>query len=126
MSYYRRPWGLYLFAALVYLFLFAPLFTVVINSFNANKSLVGWGGFTLHWFHEAWTNEFVVEGAKNSLFIAAVVTGISAILGTSASLALQRSRRWTRAMIDGTTYARIIIPAGASDLPLAHRLPTRP
>jgi spermidine/putrescine transport system permease protein len=106
----RKPWGLYAFVALVYAFLFAPMILVVLNSFNANKSLVGWGGFTLHWYGKAWTNEFVIQGAKNSLFIAAVVTLLSAMLGTAAALALARSRRFTRALIDGTTYARIVIP----------------
>jgi spermidine/putrescine transport system permease protein len=110
MSFDRRPWGLYAFVVLVYLFLFAPILMVVVNSFNADRSLVGWGGFTLHWYRNAWSNEFVREGAKNSLFVAGVVTLISAILGTLAALALERSRRWTRAVIDGTTYARIVIP----------------
>src|ERR1700736_1576409 len=110
MRFDRRPWGLYTFVALVYLFLFAPILSVVVNSFNANVSLVGWGGFTFHWYGNAWSNQFVREGAKNSLFVAAVVTLLSAILGTLGALALQRSRSWTRAAIDGTTYARIVIP----------------
>ena len=38
------------------------------------------------------------------------MTAASAVLGTIAALALSRSRRWTRALLSGVTYARIVIP----------------
>jgi spermidine/putrescine transport system permease protein len=110
MSWERRPWGLYAYVALVYLFLFAPIILVVTNSFNADVTLVHWKGFTLHWYRNAWSNPLVVQAAKNSLIIAGIVTLLSAVLGTFTALALARSTRWRRAAIDGTTYARIVIP----------------
>src|SRR5205085_11197784 len=79
-------------------------------SFNSDQSLVGWGGFTLHWYGNAWSNSIVRQGAENSLVVAAIVTLVSAVLGTFAALAMARSRGWTRTVINGTTYARIVIP----------------
>lgn len=110
MANYRRPWLLYTTAGVAYVFLFAPIVLVVLNSFNANSALSGWGGFTLHWYGNAWSNPLVVTGAENSVIIALVVTAASAVLGTAAALALSRSRRWLRAMLTGVTYARIVIP----------------
>lgn len=106
----RRPWGLYGYALLVYVFLFAPLVIVVVNSFNASPARTDWRGFTFQWYDDAWGDDLVVEAAKNSLLIALTVALVSAVLGTTGALALQRSRRWTRAFLQGTTYARIVIP----------------
>ena len=66
MSFDRRPWGLYGYVALVYLFIFAPIVLVVVNSFNSDQSLVGWGGFTLRWY-----GVFIVVGAIAASLIAA-------------------------------------------------------
>jgi len=106
----RRPWGLYAYALLVYVFLFAPLVLVVVNSLNDNEFRTGWRGFTFRWYEEAWSEDQTVEAAKNSLVIASLVALASAVLGTMSALALRRSRRWTRTFLQGTTYARIVIP----------------
>ena len=106
----RRPWGLYVYAVLVYVFLFAPLVIVVVNSFNDNLFRTEWRGFTFRWYEEAWSSDLTVEAARNSLIIATIVALVSAVLGTATAFALQRSRRWTRTFFQGTTYARIVIP----------------
>ena len=106
----RRPWGLYLYALLAYAFLFAPMVLVVLNSVNKDEFRTHWGGFTLEWYRRAWSDPTIVDAAKNSLAIAAVVALLSTIIGTSTALSLQRSRSWMRAMISSTTYSRLIIP----------------
>ena len=106
----RRPWALYVVAALVYLFLFAPIVMVIINSFNADESLVGWGGFTLEWYHAAASNAVIVDAARTSLVVAVTVAALSAILGTATAVVLQRSQGWMRMVLEGSSYARIIMP----------------
>jgi spermidine/putrescine transport system permease protein len=106
----RRPWALYAYALLAYVFLFAPLILVVVNSFNDNPFRTDWRGFTFRWYDEAWSSDLALEAAKNSLMIAAVVAVTSAVLGTAGALALHRARRWSRGFLQGTTYARIVIP----------------
>ena len=48
-----RP-GLFsrLFTALVFIFLYAPIFLLIIFSFNAGNSNSVWHGFSLHWYGE--------------------------------------------------------------------------
>jgi spermidine/putrescine transport system permease protein len=106
----RRPWLLYAYALLVYLFLFAPLLLVVLNSFNDNPFRTDWRGFTTRWYEEAWDSDLAREAARNSIVIASVVAVASSILGTAGALALRRARRWQRGFLQGTTYARIVIP----------------
>ena len=110
MRYGARPWLLYAFAAAVYLFLYAPIIHVVVNSFNADQSLIGWGGFTLDWYRRIWAHPAVLEGTRNSLIIGLSVTALSVAIGTSAAVSSQRAPRWLRSLMDSLTYARIIMP----------------
>ena len=110
MSYDRKPWVLYAVAFAIYAFLFVPIFVVLGNSFNADSSMVGWGGFTTSWYRTAWSDPIVRDAAKTSVEIALVVTVASAVLGTISAIALDRSRRWVRAVLSGSTYARIVVP----------------
>jgi spermidine/putrescine transport system permease protein len=79
-------------AALALLYLFVPIFVVVLFSFNdpAGRFNLTWEGFTLdHWLHP-----FAVEGLgsamANSLYVAAISTVLAVTLGTFMALALIR------------------------------------
>lgn len=106
----QRPWPIYILATAVYVFLYTPIIHVVINSFNANSSLVGWGGFTLHWYSDIWAHAVVLDGTRNSVIISVLVTMFSVVLGTAGAVAVQRAPRWVRAAMNAITYARIIMP----------------
>ncbi len=49
---FDKPRFLRLFAIAVYLFLFAPIFVVILFSFNSIKSLNTFEGFSLQWYEE--------------------------------------------------------------------------
>lgn len=106
----RKPWILYLFAALIYAFMFAPIVFLTVNSFNADRYGQHWSGFTLEWYEKAWSGAGVIAAAKNSVIIASLSTVVSLLLGTLASISLMRAAWWTKALISGSTYARMLIP----------------
>lgn len=106
----RRPWGLGSIVALIYVFLFAPIILVIVNSFNKDIYSIHWKGFTLKWYSEAWGNPTVVAAAKTSLIIAVIVTVIATAIGTASALALQRCGRLMRRLIQVTIYGRLVIP----------------
>jgi spermidine/putrescine transport system permease protein len=105
-----RRLPLYGFVGLVYLFLFAPIVLVVVNSLNADPDLIKWGGFTLKWFDQALSNDLVVEGIRNSLLIAGIVTAVAVVVGTLAAIGLRNAGRGIRIVTDATTYSRLIMP----------------
>ncbi len=76
-----------LILAVVYL----PLFVVFVNSFSTSQSLT-WPppGFTLDWWERAISNAGALEGVATSVQIALLSTAVALVLGTLASLALQR------------------------------------
>jgi spermidine/putrescine transport system permease protein len=108
--YDRRPWGFYVVVAAIYIFLFAPIALVIVNSFNKDTYRIHWKGFTFHWYYEAWSNPTVTQAAKTSVIIALVVTVLATAIGTASALALQRCGRFTRGLIQSTIYGRLIIP----------------
>jgi spermidine/putrescine transport system permease protein len=83
-----------LVAALVLLYIFVPIFVIVLFSFNkpAGKFNYTWQGFTL----DNWANPFkypaLAEALKMSLEVAALSTLIALVLGTLLAIALVRQR----------------------------------
>jgi spermidine/putrescine transport system permease protein len=107
-----RGFGLGLWSGVALLYLFLPIFIVILFSFNDNKGRFNltWEGFTLdHWMHP-----FAVEGLgtalRNSLEIAAISTVIALILGTGMALALVRYRFRGRTAVDLFTFLPLASP----------------
>jgi spermidine/putrescine transport system permease protein len=87
-----RTWLLGIWSALALLYLFIPIFIVILFSFNDNKGRFNftWHGFTLrHWQHP-FANPDLATAMKNSLLIAGISTVIATALGTFMALALVR------------------------------------
>ena len=87
---------LWLWGAAVLVFLYLPITFIVGHSFNRNKALEVWSGFSTKWYGEMWDNTLLTGSMKSSLGAAAVAALISVILGTLAGIALaRRPGRWT-------------------------------
>ena len=87
-----RTWLLGIWSAAALLYLFIPIFIVILFSFNDNRGRFNftWQGFTLrHWQHP-FSNPDLATALKNSLLIAGISTVIATALGTFMALALVR------------------------------------
>lgn len=74
----------YLFLA--YLFLYGPIFVMMLYSFNDSKLRGSWVGFTLNWYIDLFKNEEILTSLYYTLLIAVVATVISVLLGIITSL----------------------------------------
>jgi spermidine/putrescine transport system permease protein len=93
---FDRPRFLRVYVALAYLFLFTPIFVVVLFSFNSIKSLQNFEGFSLQWYEEFWNDETLRESLFASLEIAVLSMVVGVILGTMLAIGLVRSRaKWS-------------------------------
>ncbi len=106
----RADRALGIYAVSVFAFLYVPILTVVVLSFNAGMHATDLRGFSTKWYAEAWTDPFVTEALRNSLFIASITAVLATVFGTMAALALQRVRGWLRVVFDGLIYAAILVP----------------
>ena len=78
-----------------YLFLYLPIVTLVVFSFNDSKLVTLWGGLTFKWYGAILRDQEVIEAFALSLKVALASALASVVLGTLAAYALTRYRRFT-------------------------------
>jgi len=70
------------FMALVYAFLYLPIIVLIVNSFNANKFGMKWGGFTTKWYETLVNNDSLMQAAWHSLNVAVFSATAATIIGS--------------------------------------------
>jgi spermidine/putrescine transport system permease protein len=107
-----RTWVLGLWAGLALLYLFLPIFIVILFSFNdpQGRFNLTWSGFTLDHWKEPFGVPGLGDALRNSLEIAAISTVIATILGTFMALALTRYRWFGRGPMDLLVFLPLATP----------------
>ena len=102
-----------------YAFLYIPLVSVIIYSFNDSRLATVWGGFSTRWYGELLKNEQVLDAAFLSLRIAVVTATLATMLGTMAGLALARFGRFRgRTLFSGMITSPLVMPEVITGLSL--------
>ena len=88
----------------IFLFLYFPIVLLMLFSFNSEKSVTRWSGFSLRWYTEMLSNESLLEAFANTLSIGVIAAVVSCIIGTAAAIGIQgfKSQR-TKGMINAVT-----------------------
>src|SRR5215207_1283761 len=107
-----RAWGLGAWSALGLLYLFIPVFIVVLFSFNDNKGRFNftWQGFTLDHWKDPFANPDLAIALKNSVLIAIIATVIATALGTFMAMSLVRYRFRGRGTVDFYVFLPLATP----------------
>ncbi len=89
-----------IYMILIFIFLYAPLLTMVLFSFNEANSLSVFTGFSLQWYRDLFQNEEVLEVLSNTLILAALSSVIATVIGTAAAVGIEKMRsRWLKATV---------------------------
>ena len=107
-----RRVALWVFTALVLAYLFIPIVVVVVFSFNADRSLGVFGGFSLRWYREFLHDENAIASLMASLKVAVVTTIVSTVLGTMLAIGLARMR----SRIAGPANVLLLLPLVAPEV----------
>ncbi len=86
----RRPVLVFSLMAFAYAFLYAPIVSLVVYSFNESRLVTVWGGFSTKWYVSLIHNEELLGAAWVSLRIAVMNATLACVLGTLAGVALVR------------------------------------
>jgi spermidine/putrescine transport system permease protein len=97
-------------AAVAYLFLHAPLITLIVFSFNDSRFSASWTGFTLAWYRRLLERDDILDGLGRSLAVGMVATVVATAIGTLLALALARHRFRGRRLIEGLLYLPLVTP----------------
>ena len=92
-----------IYIGLIFLFLYAPMFTLIVLSFNKSKSRAKWGGFTFQWYGKLFGNSMVMQALINTLLIAFLSALIACVIGTIASLAINKMGIVMKSTLMGVT-----------------------
>lgn len=98
----RKIWQNF-YLAIIMIFLYAPIATMMVLSFNASKSRTQWGGFTLRWYTEMFASRNIVAALQNTLLIAFLSALIATIIGTAACIAINSMGQVPKTIIMGIT-----------------------
>lgn len=109
LDYTRRLW-VRLTLLVVFVFLYAPIATLIAFSFNDSRRNIVWQGFTLKYYEKALGNDSLIEAFANSLTIALASTAISIVLGALVAVLLWRFRFPGRTGYEGAMALPIVIP----------------
>lgn len=84
------------YVAIIFVFLYAPIVTLMVLSFNQSKTRSKWGGFTTEWYSALFENEAIMQALYNTLFIAIVSSVVATIIGTVTCISLYNMKSRTR------------------------------
>jgi putrescine transport system permease protein len=100
-------------------FLYVPILSLIVYSFNKSRLVTVWGGFSTEWYGKLFRNEQILNAAWLSLKIASVNATGAVILGTLAGLALARFGKFRgRTLFAGMTTAPLVMPEVITGLSL--------
>ncbi len=98
------------FTALMFLFMYLPIFVLTFYSFNKSKYSAGWEGFTLQWYVKLFQDTRVLTALQNSLTVAFFAVSVSAVIGTLMAVGLAKYKFRGKSLYLGISYLPLIIP----------------
>jgi putrescine transport system permease protein len=114
-----RPWFRVLALVLGFAFLYVPIISLVVFSFNESRLVTVWGGFSTKWYGALIQNQQILDAAWLSLKVAAVSATLAVVLGTFAGMILARFGPFRgRTLLSGMTTAPLVMPEVITGLSL--------
>lgn len=88
-----KDWVSRCYIALIMIFLYAPIFVLIVLSFNNSRSRVVWGGFTLDWYVRLFSNKQIMEALVTTLVLAFGSALIATIIGVLGAVGIHAMRQ---------------------------------
>jgi spermidine/putrescine transport system permease protein len=86
--------------ALVFLFLYAPIFVLIVFSFNSSKSRSVWTGFSLQWYIKLFSNSTILGALRTTLLVSVLAAAIATVAGTFAAIGFYNmKKRWRKPLM---------------------------
>ena len=93
------------------LFLYLPIFLLIVLSFNDNRSISVWSEFSFRWYAELLQDDQLLSAAWLSVRIAFISASCAVVLGTLAGMMLARFGAFKgRALFSGMVSAPLVMP----------------
>ena len=80
------------YLVIILIFLYAPIFTMMVLSFNQSKSRTHWGGFTLSWYTQMFQSRAIMYALYTTLLVAMISALVATVIGTVRALAINHMK----------------------------------
>ena len=98
------------YMGLVLMFLYVPIFVLIVFSFNETKSRSVFSGFTLDWYAKLFRNEVIISSLMNTIIIAVIASIAATLLGPLAAIGINSMRKVPKAIVMNITNMPIVNP----------------
>lgn len=98
------------YMGLILLFLYLPIFFVILYSFNESRTTAVWGGFSLKWYEELFRDRDLLDALVNSLILGVLSCVAAAVIGTLGAVGMARSHLKTKGIVEYVARLPIMIP----------------
>ena len=100
-----------IYMALIFLFLYAPIFVLIFFSFNATNSTSLFAGFSLRWYESLFQDKATLQALYNSLILAVASSLAATVLGTAAAVGIDTMRnKWLKSSVLSVTNIPMMNP----------------
>ncbi len=99
-----------IYTSLVVLFLYIPIFVMIVFSFNASRSHAVFTGFTFDWYIKLFRNEIILSSLANTILVAISASILATILGTLAAIGIDRMNKRPKSLVLNVNNIPIINP----------------
>lgn len=98
------------YLGLVLMFLYVPIFVLIVFSFNTTKSRSVMSGFTFDWYIKLFKNEIIISSLVNTIIVAVIASIAATILGTAAAIGINNMKKFSKTIVLNITNFPIINP----------------
>lgn len=99
------------YLTIIFIFLYSPIITLMIFSFNKSKSMANWGGFSLHWYKELFNNSTIMNALYYTVLIAIISSVIATIIGTITAIGINNMKKGVgRTLLLNVNYLPVLNP----------------
>jgi len=107
----KTSWFITIATVLGFAFLYIPIISLIIFSFNESKLVTVWSGFSTKWYGELLRDPQILGAAWISLKIAFISATLAMGLGTLAAFVLVRFRKFVgKNLLSGMITAPLVMP----------------
>jgi spermidine/putrescine transport system permease protein len=99
-----------LYLYLILFFLYMPIFTLIIYSFNDNRTRGSWGGFSLRWYIQLFADPRVMQALYVTVGIAVIAAIVATVLGTIAAIGIHSADKLPRSLLINVSYLPMLTP----------------
>lgn len=94
-----------------FLFLYAPMLSLIVYSFNESRLVTVWSGFSVKWYYELFQDKQLMSAAWVSIQVAFWTACAAVVLGTLAAMAMTRMRHFPgKTLFGGLITAPLVMP----------------